>query len=70
LENSGSLIKIFSILGQFKKEYPDAKVIGVEGLSEKKKAEGLVLDGGKHLSLTFFLSPRNVFAHGDDSLWD
>jgi len=32
-------------LGQFKKEYPEAKVIGVEALIEKKQAEGLVLDG-------------------------
>ncbi|KAJ6572027.1 hypothetical protein B0H19DRAFT_988725 [Mycena capillaripes] len=32
-------------LGQFKKEYPEAKVIGVEALVAKKKAEGLALDG-------------------------
>ncbi|KAJ7253685.1 hypothetical protein B0H12DRAFT_1116186 [Mycena haematopus] len=32
-------------LGQYKKEYPEAKVIGVEALVEKKKADGLVLDG-------------------------
>ncbi|KAJ7484534.1 hypothetical protein FB451DRAFT_1555033 [Mycena latifolia] len=32
-------------LGQFKKAYPEAKVIGVEALVEKKKAEGLELDG-------------------------
>ncbi|KAJ6469501.1 hypothetical protein C8R45DRAFT_433048 [Mycena sanguinolenta] len=32
-------------LSQFKEEYPEAKVIGVEALVEKKKAEGLVLDG-------------------------
>ncbi|KAJ7919006.1 hypothetical protein B0H13DRAFT_1990963 [Mycena leptocephala] len=32
-------------LGQFKKEYPEAKVIGVEALVEKKRAEGLILDG-------------------------
>ncbi|KAJ7512530.1 hypothetical protein B0H11DRAFT_1699398, partial [Mycena galericulata] len=30
---------------QFKKEYPEAKLIGVEALVEKKKAEGLELDG-------------------------
>ncbi|KAK7439383.1 hypothetical protein VKT23_017606 [Stygiomarasmius scandens] len=32
-------------LGEFKKAYPEAKVIGVEGLGAKKKAEGLILDG-------------------------
>ncbi|KAJ7138428.1 hypothetical protein C8R43DRAFT_1019042 [Mycena crocata] len=32
-------------LGQFKKAYPGAKVIGVEALVAKKKAEGLELDG-------------------------
>ncbi|KAJ6616433.1 hypothetical protein B0H10DRAFT_2036979 [Mycena sp. CBHHK59/15] len=32
-------------LGQFKKVYPEAKVIGVEALVAKKKAEGLTLDG-------------------------
>ncbi|KAJ7322897.1 hypothetical protein DFH08DRAFT_888212 [Mycena albidolilacea] len=32
-------------LGQFKSQYPEAKVIGVEAVVEKKKAEGLVLDG-------------------------
>jgi len=32
-------------LAPFKKAYPDAKVIGVEALIAKKKAEGLVLDG-------------------------
>ncbi|KAL0955753.1 hypothetical protein HGRIS_001968 [Hohenbuehelia grisea] len=32
-------------LSEFKKAYPDAKVIGVEALVEKKKKEGLVLDG-------------------------
>ncbi|KAJ7885161.1 hypothetical protein B0H14DRAFT_1367266 [Mycena olivaceomarginata] len=32
-------------LGQFKLQYPEAKVIGVEAVVEKKKAEGLVLDG-------------------------
>jgi hypothetical protein len=33
-------------VGEFKKAYPEAKVIGVEGLAEKKKQEGLELDGG------------------------
>ncbi|KAJ7598648.1 hypothetical protein C8J56DRAFT_814806 [Mycena floridula] len=32
-------------LGEFKKAYPDAKVIGMEGLAEKKAKEGLKLDG-------------------------
>ncbi|KAJ7698666.1 hypothetical protein B0H17DRAFT_325407 [Mycena rosella] len=32
-------------LGQFKKAYPDAKVIGVEALVAKKKGEGLQFDG-------------------------
>jgi len=32
-------------LGEFKKEWPNAKVIGVETLVEKKKAEGLKFDG-------------------------
>ncbi|KAJ7669290.1 hypothetical protein DFH06DRAFT_1180492 [Mycena polygramma] len=32
-------------LSQFKNAYPEAKVIGVEALIEKKKAEGLKLDG-------------------------
>ncbi|KAJ7255273.1 hypothetical protein C8J57DRAFT_1345943 [Mycena rebaudengoi] len=32
-------------LGPFKKQYPAAKVIGVEALIEKKKAEGMTLDG-------------------------
>jgi hypothetical protein len=34
-------------IGEFKRAYPEAKLIGVEPLVEKKKAEGLVLDGGK-----------------------
>jgi hypothetical protein len=42
-------------LGQFKSQYPEAKVIGVEAVVEKKKAEGLVLDGGKY-SACFVLS--------------
>jgi hypothetical protein len=46
-----------SSLGQFKKEYPEAKVIGVEALVEKKRAEGLILDGGGYLFL-FVLSER------------
>jgi hypothetical protein len=32
-------------LGQFKSAYPDAKLIGVADLVEKKKKEGLTLDG-------------------------
>ncbi|KAJ6491362.1 hypothetical protein C8R47DRAFT_1122451 [Mycena vitilis] len=32
-------------LSQFKNAYPEAKVIGVEALIEKKKAEGFKLDG-------------------------
>ncbi|KAJ7054379.1 hypothetical protein C8F01DRAFT_488762 [Mycena amicta] len=32
-------------LGQFKEAYPEAKVIGVKGLVEKKKKEGMTLDG-------------------------
>jgi len=32
-------------LGEFKKAYPEAKVIGVEALVAKKRAEGLALDG-------------------------
>ncbi|KAF5352166.1 hypothetical protein D9758_009194 [Tetrapyrgos nigripes] len=32
-------------LGEFKKAYPQAKVIGVDGLGAKKKAEGLTMDG-------------------------
>ncbi|KAJ7098322.1 hypothetical protein C8R44DRAFT_811339 [Mycena epipterygia] len=32
-------------LAQFKKVYPQAKVIGVEGTAEKKKKEGLTIDG-------------------------
>ncbi|KAJ7731144.1 hypothetical protein DFH07DRAFT_847740 [Mycena maculata] len=32
-------------LGQFKKAYPEAKVIGVAALVEKKKKDGLQLDG-------------------------
>ncbi|KAJ6532693.1 hypothetical protein DFH09DRAFT_1181988 [Mycena vulgaris] len=32
-------------LGQFKTAYPEAKIIGVEALIAKKKAEGLKLDG-------------------------
>ncbi|KAJ7652238.1 hypothetical protein B0H17DRAFT_1022336 [Mycena rosella] len=32
-------------LGQFKAEYPEAKVIGVQALIQKKKAEGIELDG-------------------------
>jgi hypothetical protein len=55
---------IIYFLGQFKKEYPEAKVIGVEALVEKKRAEGLILDGGKLLSPSFFFLSRNVFAHG------
>lgn len=35
------------VAGEFKQAYPEAKVIGVEGLAEKKKAEGLTLDGGE-----------------------
>lgn len=37
--------------GQFKKAYPEAKIIGVEGLAEVKKKEGLELNGGEYLSL-------------------
>ncbi|KAF8206810.1 hypothetical protein K438DRAFT_1577501 [Mycena galopus ATCC 62051] len=32
-------------LGQFRNAYPDAKLIGVEALIEKKKKEGLIFDG-------------------------
>lgn len=32
--------------GEFKDAYPEAKVIGMEGLAEKKAQEGLKLDGG------------------------
>ncbi|KAF9493170.1 hypothetical protein BDN71DRAFT_1508755 [Pleurotus eryngii] len=32
-------------LAEYKTAYPEAKVIGVEPLVEKKKAEGLILDG-------------------------
>ncbi|THU83081.1 hypothetical protein K435DRAFT_435838 [Dendrothele bispora CBS 962.96] len=40
-------------LGEFKKAYPDAKLIGVNGIGEKKSAEGLVFDGeyGKDLDV-------------------
>jgi hypothetical protein len=33
--------------GEFKKAYPEAKLIGVEPLIEKKKSEELVFDGGQ-----------------------
>jgi hypothetical protein len=36
-----------TFVGEFKRAYPEAKLIGVEPLIEKKKAEGLVFDGGK-----------------------
>ena len=36
-----------NFVGEFKKAYPEAKLIGVEPLIEKKKAEGLTFDGGK-----------------------
>ena len=32
-------------IGQFKKEYPDAKLIAVEEAIQKKKKEGLTFDG-------------------------
>jgi hypothetical protein len=31
--------------GEYAKAYPDAKLIGVEGLAEKKEKEGLKLSG-------------------------
>ena len=36
-----------SFLDEYKKAYPEAKVIGVKDLAEKVKAKGLQLDGGK-----------------------
>jgi hypothetical protein len=44
------------IVGEFKRAYPEAKLIGVEPLIEKKKAEGLVFDGGKVECIT--LTPK------------
>jgi hypothetical protein len=41
-------------LSEFKTAYPDAKVIGVEGLPEKKTQEGWTLDGGTHTILTLW----------------
>jgi hypothetical protein len=36
-----------SITAEYKKAYPEAKVIGVKDLTEKVKTKGLELDGGK-----------------------
>lgn len=33
------------ILGEFKKEYPEAKLIAVEDAVQKKETEGLTFDG-------------------------
>ncbi|KAK7439382.1 hypothetical protein VKT23_017605 [Stygiomarasmius scandens] len=43
-------------LGEFKKAYPGAKLIGVNGIGEKKKAEGLAFDGeyGKDSTETLY----------------
>ena len=35
-----------TVIGEFKKVYPQAKVIGVEPLIEKKKSEPWKFDGG------------------------
>ncbi|KAJ7201703.1 hypothetical protein GGX14DRAFT_159998 [Mycena pura] len=48
-------------LGQFKKAYPEAKVIGVEALVAKKKAEGLVFDGAYGLD-----SPDTKYGFEDE----
>ena len=37
----------YSTIAEYKKAYPEAKVIGVKDLAEKVKAQGLELDGGK-----------------------
>jgi len=51
-------------LGEFKKAYPEAKVIGVDGLGAKKKSEGLTLDGGTgHLAQDCSCTEPSVFAH-------
>jgi hypothetical protein len=34
-------------VAEFKKAYPEAKVIGVKDVAQKVKAHGLTLDGGK-----------------------
>ena len=42
-------------IGEFKKAYPDAKLIAVQEAVEKKKKEGLTFDGGGRHTL-----PRHV----------
>ena len=40
------------LAGEFKREYPDAKLIAVDEAIQKKKDEGLKFDGGMQSSLT------------------
>ena len=42
----------YTSAGEYRKAYPEAKLIGVEPLIEKKKAEGLVFDGGEFIQVT------------------
>ena len=52
-------LNCFPCEGEFKKEYPGAKVIGVEGLAKKKEAEGLKLDGGKEAKI-YNCNPNDI----------
>ena len=54
-------------LGEFSKAYPEAKVIGVEGLAAKKKKEGLTLAGGTPFALRgLSILTIHVAAYGVD----
>jgi hypothetical protein len=53
--------------GEYAKAYPDAKLIGVEGLAEKKEKEGLKLNGCRSGSiLPLPLPTRFCVAYGVD----
>ena len=54
----------YTSAGEYRKAYPEAKLIGVEALIEKKKAEGLVFDGGEFIQVT-----ANDVLNARTSLW-
>ncbi len=56
-------------LGEWKNAYPEAKIIGMEGLPEKKKAERWAFFGCKYLfavTRLIGLSPCQLIAYGID----
>ncbi|PSS15395.1 hypothetical protein PHLCEN_2v3271 [Hermanssonia centrifuga] len=59
----------FLLTGEWKKAYPEAKIIGMEGLPEKKKAERWAFFGCKYLfavTRLIGLSPCQLIAYGID----